>query len=200
MAKLLVVDDDKNLRLLYEQELSDEGHEVALAGSGPEALDMLKKQRPQLIILDISMPGMDGIEALGKILAMDKNVEVTCEIRQSNLYVNADKVHLRRLFFNLTGNAIKFTPSGGKVHIKLSEHNEKAVIAIEDTGIGIPQEDLEKIFKKFYRVQSDNQNTEQGNGLGLSIAQSIAFAHQGDISVKSELNKGTTFTVSLSLI
>ncbi len=76
MAKLLVVDDDKNLRLLYEQELADEGHEVKLAGSGPEALDYLKTSRPDLIILDISMPGMDGIEALGKILARDKTMPV----------------------------------------------------------------------------------------------------------------------------
>jgi DNA-binding response OmpR family regulator len=76
MAKLLVVDDDKNLRLLYEQELSDEGHEVTLAGSGPEALEYLKASRPDLIILDISMPGMDGIEALGKILAKDKSMPV----------------------------------------------------------------------------------------------------------------------------
>lgn len=76
MAKLLVVDDDKNLRLLYEQELADEGHEVSLAASGPEALDYLKAHRPDLIVLDISMPGMDGIEALGKILAKDKSMPV----------------------------------------------------------------------------------------------------------------------------
>jgi CheY-like chemotaxis protein len=76
MAKLLVVDDDKNLRLLYEQELVEDGHEVTLAGSGVEALDYLKTHRPDLIILDISMPGMDGIEALGKILAKDKTMPV----------------------------------------------------------------------------------------------------------------------------
>lgn len=76
MAKLLVVDDDKNLRLLYEQELAEEGHDVTLASSGPEALEQLKTTRPDLIILDISMPGMDGIEALGKILAKDKSMPV----------------------------------------------------------------------------------------------------------------------------
>ena len=76
MAKLLVVDDDKNLRLLYEQELEEDGHEIVLASSGPEALEYLKNNRPDLIILDISMPGMDGIEALGKILAKDKTMPV----------------------------------------------------------------------------------------------------------------------------
>lgn len=76
MARLLVVDDDKNLRLLYEQELAEDGHEVALVGSGPEAIDYLSKTRPDLIILDVSMPGMDGIEALGKILSKDKTMPV----------------------------------------------------------------------------------------------------------------------------
>ena len=76
MAKILVVDDDKNLRLLYEQEFLEEGHAIALAGSGPEALEYLKTTRPDLIILDISMPGMDGIEALGKILAKDRTMPV----------------------------------------------------------------------------------------------------------------------------
>ena len=76
MPKLLVVDDDKNLRLLYEQELAEDGHDVALASSGREALEYLKNERPDLIILDISMPGMDGIEALGKILAKDKAMPV----------------------------------------------------------------------------------------------------------------------------
>jgi DNA-binding response OmpR family regulator len=76
MASLLVVDDDDNLRLLYEQELGDEGYEVVLAASGQEALDLLTDKRPDLVILDISMPGMDGIEVLGKILAKDKSLPV----------------------------------------------------------------------------------------------------------------------------
>jgi two-component system, response regulator, stage 0 sporulation protein F len=76
MAKLLVIDDDKNVRLLYEQELTDDGFEVLSAGSGREALDLLQKHRPDLVILDISMPGMDGIDVLGKILAKDRSMPV----------------------------------------------------------------------------------------------------------------------------
>jgi DNA-binding response OmpR family regulator len=76
MAKLLVVDDDKNLGVLYEQELKDEGYEVTLAENARQALDFLEKDRPDLVVLDISMPGMDGIEALGKILAKDKRLPV----------------------------------------------------------------------------------------------------------------------------
>lgn len=84
MAKLLVVDDDANLGLLYEQELAEDGHKVALATSGRQALDYLKENRPDLIVLDISMPGMDGIEALGKILAKDKTMPVILNTAYAN--------------------------------------------------------------------------------------------------------------------
>ncbi len=74
MPRLLVVDDDKNLRTLYKEELGDEGYEVDCAASGSEALEMVKNNKPDLVILDISMPGMDGIEVLGKVLSKDKPV------------------------------------------------------------------------------------------------------------------------------
>jgi DNA-binding response OmpR family regulator len=76
MPRLLVVDDDKNLRVLYKEELEEEGYDVDLAGSGHEALEIVRKNKPDLVILDISMPGMDGIEVLGKVLAHDKTIPV----------------------------------------------------------------------------------------------------------------------------
>ena len=84
MAKLLVVDDDKNQGQLYKMDLEDDGHTVTLANSGPEGLEALKKQRPDLIVLDISMPGMDGIETLGKILAQDRTIPVILNTAYSN--------------------------------------------------------------------------------------------------------------------
>ncbi len=76
MAKLLVVDDETNQRKLYEQELLDEGYSVNIASSGQEALEQIEADRPDLVVLDISMPGMDGIEVLGKILSKDKTIPV----------------------------------------------------------------------------------------------------------------------------
>ena len=76
MAYILVVDDDKNLAKMYEQELSDSGYEVGVRFSGVEALDAIGKRRPDLVVLDIAMPGMDGIEALSKILGKDKTIPV----------------------------------------------------------------------------------------------------------------------------
>lgn len=136
----------------------------------------------------------------GKILAMGKNVTVTCGISLAGLYVDGDKTHLRRLFFNLINNAVKFTPAGGKIHITVKEHGKKAFIAVEDTGIGIAKEDLNKVFTKFFRGSKEQKNLEFGSGLGLSIAQSIAAAHQGAIAVESQENKGSVFTVTLPLL
>ncbi len=76
MARLLVVDDDKNLQVLYKEEFEEEGYEVDVAGSGSEALEIVKKNKPDLVVLDISMPGMDGIEVLSKVLAQDKTISI----------------------------------------------------------------------------------------------------------------------------
>lgn len=76
MADILVVDDDKNLRELYQQELSDDGHAITLAADGPAALTCVRSCRPDLVILDIAMPGMNGLEVLEKIMALDKTIPV----------------------------------------------------------------------------------------------------------------------------
>ena len=84
MTKLLVVEDDANQRRLYEQELADEGYEVHSAASGKEALAQIGKSRPDLVIMDISMPGMDGIEALGKVLGVDNTIPVILNTAYAN--------------------------------------------------------------------------------------------------------------------
>ncbi len=84
MAKLLVVEDDPNQRRLYEQELEDEGYEVRTAPGGKEALAEISKERPDLVIMDISMPGMDGIEALGKVLGVDNTIPVILNTAYAN--------------------------------------------------------------------------------------------------------------------
>jgi len=76
MTKILVVDDEKNIRALYEKELEDEGYQVELASNAAQALESFKADRPDLVVLDIRMPGMDGLEALGKLLSEDRKVPV----------------------------------------------------------------------------------------------------------------------------
>jgi heavy metal sensor kinase len=114
--------------------------------------------------------------------------------------VEADREHLRRLLSNLLVNAIKYSCSNGQVTVSLLRKGKWAVIAISDTGIGIPESEQQQIFNRFHRATQTCSRDGQGVGLGLSIAESIAKAHNGHIEFDSVLNKGTTFHVFLPAI
>jgi len=113
--------------------------------------------------------------------------------------IRADKNQLYQLFFNLIDNAIKYTAEKGKICITLQQLQDKAEIKVSDNGQGIAEDKLEKIFERFYRVDKDRSRKTGGSGLGLSICQLVVNAHKGSISVESENEKGTTFSVSLPL-
>ncbi|CAN1213011.1 histidine kinase [Tumidithrix helvetica PCC 7403] len=120
-------------------------------------------------------------------------------LTERSLYVLGDRDQLYRLISNLIINAIKYTQRGGEVNLILDMHNREATIQVQDTGIGIAEADLPRIFERFYRIGGDRSRSTGGSGLGLAIAQAIAIAHQGSIQVKSEVDKGSTFTVRLAL-
>lgn len=113
--------------------------------------------------------------------------------------VNGDPDRLKQVLFNLVDNAIKYTPSGGEVTLSLDRDAEWVRVSVADTGIGIPAEDLPKIFDRFYRVDRARSREKGGSGLGLAIANWIAEAHGGRIQVQSQVGKGSTFTVWLPL-
>ena len=115
------------------------------------------------------------------------------------LYVMGDEDQLLRLFSNLIANAIQYSPAGGNINLVLKKNNGDAVIEVIDTGIGISPQEQEVIFDRFYRVNSSRSRRSGGSGLGLAIAQVIAQAHGGKILVKSQLDKGSTFSVRLPL-
>lgn len=129
-------------------------------------------------------------------VAADKNVTLSFHPAGENVVVRGDKSMLRQLFSNLLDNAIKYTNEKGGVDVVLSSTKKEAVIRIKDTGIGIAREKQEKIFDRFYRVDT-SRSEAKGYGLGLSICQSIVSLHKGNISVHSEIGKGSTFTVFL---
>jgi signal transduction histidine kinase len=110
--------------------------------------------------------------------------------------VMGDKMRLQQLFTNLIDNAIKYTPTGS-IHVTVERDEGAGLVRIKDTGIGIPKEEQEKIFKRFYRMDKSRSRETGGVGLGLSIAEWIVHAHRGRIEVDSELNRGSTFTVCL---
>jgi two-component system phosphate regulon sensor histidine kinase PhoR len=108
---------------------------------------------------------------------------------------NRDK--LEQVFVNLIDNAIKYTKEGGQIKIKLTETNGSVKVTVEDNGIGIPKDDVERVFERFYRVDKAHSREIGGTGLGLSIAKHIVLAHKGKISIDSELGKGTKVLVTL---
>ncbi len=133
-----------------------------------------------------------------EMLAETKHIKV--ELKKTEpVTIVGDKGRLRQLFLNIVDNAIKYTPDGGHVAISVERHNGSALVEVEDSGIGIPKQDLDKIFDRFYRVDKARSREMGGTGLGLSIAKWIVELHRGTISVESEMNKGSKFTVRLPI-
>lgn len=139
---------------------------------------------------------LDEICRHAAVLASEKKINLTCNLFEKPVFIKGDRTHLTRLFLNLLTNAVNYTEKGGNIYVTGKLFGRMVHISVKDTGVGIPEEHLEKIFDKFYRV---HKGKTPGNGLGLSIAKSIAKAHSGDITVKSRLHEGTTFTVMLPL-
>ena len=110
-----------------------------------------------------------------------------------------DKGRLAQVFLNLISNAIKYAPDAPLIDIEVSASAETATIAVRDHGIGIPKEQCEKIFERFYRVGDPSHRMVPGLGMGLCIAMEIIRQHGGTITVDSEVGKGSTFTVMLPL-
>jgi two-component system, OmpR family, Ni(II)-sensor and/or redox sensor kinase NrsS len=141
-------------------------------------------------------------------LATASNIHLTSRVPKSEIYVLGNESQLYRLVSNLIANAIQYTSAGGSVKVSLSQSDKpngiaslrSAVIAIEDTGIGIAPTEQSRIFERFYRVNSDRSRQTGGTGLGLAIASAIAHRHQGHLKVNSELGRGSVFTICLPCI
>lgn len=111
----------------------------------------------------------------------------------------ADATRIAQLLGNLISNAVKFTPDGGKVEVRVGARKDKAVLEVADTGVGIPAADRDRIFDRFFRSATATQQMVPGTGLGLTIAQNIVAAHHGAITVESDEGRGSTFRISLPL-
>ncbi|MFL6275219.1 MAG: sensor histidine kinase [Blastocatellia bacterium] len=122
------------------------------------------------------------------------NVEVP-----DDLLVMADRARLEQILYNLIDNAIKFNRPEGRVTINTEQQNGRAMIHIEDTGVGIAAQDLPRIFERLYRADKSRSRRTEGTGLGLAIVKHLVQAHGGEISVRSELGHGSRFTFTLPL-
>jgi heavy metal sensor kinase len=181
-----ILQEAERTTLLIEQLL-----ELARADSG----------RGSLIMQPVDLPAVVRSVVSGwQQVAAARNLQLSTDIYKLGASVLGDATLLRRLADILLDNAFKYTPSPGSVRLALEVREETAVITVQDSGAGIAQEDQEKIFERFYRVDTARSRAQGGVGLGLAIAEWIVLQHRGAISVESQPGEGATFRAELPLI
>ncbi|QDV28131.1 PAS domain-containing sensor histidine kinase [Aureliella helgolandensis] len=130
-------------------------------------------------------------------LVKEKQLKFVSRIAPNLKTIHADKEKVISCLVNLLGNAVKYTSEGGEVRLQAEQFEEYISISVEDSGIGIAPEELPKIFERFYRCQDERVATIEGNGLGLSFAREVALLHHGELTVESEINKGSRFILKI---
>ena len=128
------------------------------------------------------------------LLAEDKNITVACHAL-TRVIIEGDQARLKQVVVNLLDNAIKYTPNGGRIRLKIAQENGDAVLDVADDGIGIPAEALPHVFKRFFRVDGSRSRDQGGTGLGLSIVKSICDAHGARVEVSSTPGGGSLFRI-----
>lgn len=132
-----------------------------------------------------------------QIMAEEMDITLQTEIEPELPWLKGDVTHLSRVFDNLLGNAFKFTPAGGTVTVHVWPEGKNVGIEVTDTGIGIPEDELDYIFERFYQVKPTSRPRQPGTGLGLALVKEIVEAHKGQVTVHSQEGKGTTFRITL---
>ena len=142
----------------------------------------------------------ESVAYLAKSLAVNASArghKLTFDGAYDPVIIRGDKIRIEQILINITSNAIKYTPDGGRISLRLQDLGDRAEVTVTDNGVGIPEEDIPHLFERFYRVEKARSSDKGGTGLGLAIAKEFAAAHGGDIRVSSIVGKGTTFTVTL---
>jgi signal transduction histidine kinase len=152
---------------------------------------VMKLEEQDLKIIIASVADLIAIQC------KNKNISLVTNVPHDLPTVLADRSQIERVFINLLGNAVKFTPEGGTITIRARLMEQFVQIEITDTGIGIPEDSLNKLFDEFYRVDNPINQQVKGTGLGLSLVKHIVEAHKGNIRVTSKLNKGSVFSFTL---
>ena len=125
---------------------------------------------------------------------------VTFTAEENIPQITADRERIEQVIVNVLSNSVKYTPEGGKIDVSVMAAEEKVSFRVKDNGIGIPEEDLDRIFERFYRVEKSRTSEMGGTGLGLAIARELIEAHGGNIQIDSRLGEGTSVTVTLPIV
>lgn len=167
---------------LLLQRLVDDLHDLAQADAGTLRL------HPEPIALD---------DVVDQVVNAQQNREILLRAETAPVHITADPVRLRQALGNLVANAVRYTPPGGEVVVKLFRWQDRAVLEVTDTGTGIAPDDVPHVFDRFWRADKSRSRRTGGSGLGLAITRHLVEAHGGTVSVTSTLGEGSTFRISL---
>jgi two-component system phosphate regulon sensor histidine kinase PhoR len=191
-----VNDPEHNLHFILRiEEQSDRLHQLIL-----DILQIARVESGEQSFERVDVPVAEIVrECIEQFVeaAAAKQVELCAELPPDSVAVFADEEGVRTILSNLLDNAIKYTPAGGRVTVRGTAKPAAIAVEVADTGIGIPQKDLARIFERFYCVDKARSRELGGTGLGLSIVKHLAQAMDGNVSVASELGRGSTFRVDL---
>jgi signal transduction histidine kinase len=202
-----------SLEVTLEEERPPEEYREALGNALLEVRHLARLSQNLLFLvrgesgrITLSFANMDLTRLLADLArdlvpaAADRGLTVTAELPEKPITAFVDADRLQQVFHNLFENAMRYTPSGGSIVVRLTAAPGEARMDVSDTGIGIPEKDLPFVFERFFRSDRARRAYSGGSGLGLSIARWIVQAHKGKIAVRSAPGQGSTFTVSLPLV
>ncbi len=202
-----------SLEVTLEEERPPEEYREALGNALLEVRHLSRLSQNLLFLvrgesgrITLSFANLDLTRLLADLVrdlvpaASDRGLTVAAEIPERPITAFVDADRLQQVFHNLFENAMRYTPSGGSIRVRLSEAPGEAIFGVEDTGIGIPEKDLPFVFERFFRSDRARRAYSGGSGLGLSIARWIVEAHKGRIDVASAPGKGSRFTVRVPLV
>ena len=195
-----ILDEDPEQARFFAQRLKSETERLAQLTS--DLLDLARLESEE----GLQNPGEVDVRSvlmvvLARLRPAARSKNITLSWRRSGnagLYeIRGDETQLTSMFANLVENAVKYTPPGGKVDVEGESSEDEVVVRVSDSGIGIPEGSLPRIFERFYRVDKARSKETGGTGLGLSIVRHVAEKHGGTVAVESSVGEGTTFTVRL---
>lgn len=165
--------------------------------------DIMELSRAEAGEDELNLEEFSVDESIKKVISMifskvqKKNIKLRYSSENKTLWISADEYKFRQIIYNLLSNAIKFTHADGSIDLSSKQEGDFAVITVKDTGIGIPEDSLDNIFKPFVQLESSLSRTFEGTGLGLTLVKRYIEMHGGNISVESEIGKGSSFRIEL---
>ncbi len=192
--------EDKNVSVKFLDVINDEADRMNRLVSDLLQLSRMDygREKWRMEEADLGKLAADSAEKI-RVLAQEKSQTISCDIA-GRVSAKIDKDRMEQVILNILGNAIKYTPEGGRITARVYREDKWNVISVKDNGIGIPKEDLPHVFDRFYRVDKARSREMGGTGLGLSIAGEIVNAHGGRIDIASEVDAGTEVKIYLPSI